>query len=261
MGSAQKTPYHLYLDESGDLGKYRDKKGRVIPGSSRYFTLAGIIVEEGNRRKMENRTNHIVYSYFNKKLRRGNFKLHFSPLRNKQFPYNQLSGHQRNKLTNEVFSIIEKSDCFLLSVTVDLEKHYSNNVNPFNPQAYVMLLMLERFQGFLEKKNGHGKVIYEKFDKKMRKNVRQTMREVREGLRHLHYKELGNIKEPIENGNPKTQPILQLVDFFAYAVWIKEKKKREGRLDSIKHKYFRLNEGGNVMIKSRSKEREHRGYQ
>ena len=55
-------------------------------------------------------------------------------------------------------------------------------------------------------------------------------------MRFRHYKELSNIRGHVENGDPKTHPILQLVDFFAYATWIKSttSAKSQDRWQSIK---------------------------
>ena len=56
------------------------------------------------------------------------------------------------------------------------------------------------------------------------------------------------------NGDPKISPILQLADFFAYAVWIKRTtgNSSQDRWLSIKDKYYQLDSGvyktGNVEI-------------
>ena len=254
ISKQHKTSYYLYIDESGDMGNYINKNDQIIKGSSQFFTLAGIIVCDDEQKNMEDKTNNMIDRYFDRGSLDKNFKLHYHPLRNKRAPYDQLSDEMRKQLVDDVFNIIKKSDCFLLSVTIDLERYYRKYDNPVNPQAYAMLIMLERFQDFLEEKNGEGKAIYERFNKKTRKKVEYAMEELRVSLRLRHYKELSNIRGHVANGDPKIHPILQLVDFFAYVVSIRRTSnfKKEDRWQSIKHNYFRLNESwykaGNVII-------------
>lgn len=248
----QKTSYFLYIDESGDPGDYMDKNNQIIKGSSKFFTLAGIIVSKDEKRKMEYETNQLIDTYLNRKQLDKNFKLHYHPLRMKRSPYDKLSAEMRKQLADSVFNIIEKSDCVLLSVTINLERHCKKYSTPANPQAYTMLIMLERFQDFLEENNGEGRAIYERFNKKTRKKVERTMAGLRSILSFRHYRELSNIRGHVQNGDPETHPILQLTDFFAYATWIKRTAKKMDRWSSIKHKYFKLNQGwyiaGNVEI-------------
>ena len=242
----EKTPYNLYIDESGGIGMYKDKKWQITNDRDKFFTLAGIIVNKDEQKSMEGKTNWVIDHYLNGKPLGKNFKLHYYDLMHKRSPYNQLSSYERRRLTDDVFKIIERWGCTLLSVTIDLEIHYGHYPHPFNPQAYAMILMQERFQSFLEEKNGVGKVIYERFNKKMRKKMERLMVKHKDTLRVVHYKELSNIKGHIENGDPATQAILQLADFFAYVVQIKSisKLKKRDRWESLKHKYFNLDGGG-----------------
>lgn len=153
-----------------------------------------------------------------------------------------------------MFDLIKKSDCHLLSVTINLERHCKKYYTPANPKAYAMLIILERFQDFLEENGADGRAIYEKFNKKTRKKIERTIVGLKEILRLRNYKELNNIRGHVENGDPNTSPILQLADFFVYAVWIKSitSDSSKNRWLSIKNKYYRLDYGwykaGNVKI-------------
>jgi len=246
--------YHLYIDESGDLGDYLDESYRVIRGSSGFFTLAGIIVSDDEKERLDGAIRLAIDRYFSSIPLPERFKLHYHPLRNKRDPYDKLSDTQRKTLADDVFDMIRRSDCALLSVTIDLKRHRKKYLIPADPQSYAMLIMLERFQDFLEENGGVGEAVYERFNKRARKRAERTMTGLREVLRFRHYRELSNISGHIRNGDPKTQPILQLADFFAYATRIRSTtdKKSEERWQSIKGKYFRLDHGwykaGNVEI-------------
>ena len=153
-----------------------------------------------------------------------------------------------------MFELIKKSDCRMLSVTINLERHCRKYGIPADPKAYAILIMMERFQDFLEEQGAQGRAIYEKFNKKSRKKAERTIRGLKEVLRFRHYRELNNIRGNVQNGDPKTSPILQLADFFAYAVWIKSTSAgaSKDRWLSVRHKYYRLDHGwykaGNVEI-------------
>ena len=246
--------YYLYIDESGDSGDYLDEFNKVIEGSSKFFTLAGIIVDDTLKTNLDNEINSISDRYFSTISLPENFKIHYHPLRNKRPPYDKLLDSQRFQLANDMFKLIKKSNCHLLSVTINLERHCRKYGIPANPKAYAMLIILERFQDFLEENGAEGRAIYEKLNKKARKKVERTIRGLKEILRFRHYRELNNIRGHVENGDPKTSPILQLADFFAYAVWIKltTSDASKNRWLSIKDKYYRLDYGwykaGNVEI-------------
>ena len=246
--------YYLYIDESGDAGDHLDKHNKVIEGSSKFFTLAGITVDDTLKTKLNDEINSISDRYFSKVTLPENFKIHYHPLRNKRPPYDKLSDIQRFQLANDMFELIKKSDCHLLSVTINLDRHCRKYGIPADPKAYTILILMERFQDFLEEHGGEGRAIYEKFNKKARKKAERTIRGLKEILRFRHYKELDNIRGHVENGDPKTSPILQLTDFFAYAVWIKRTTSDSAntRWLSIKDKYYRLDYGwykaGNVEI-------------
>jgi hypothetical protein len=84
--------YYLYLDESGDPGPYRDGDGKVILRSSRFFTLAGILVNDAVKKQFEDEYKKIMSTYFNRFTIPSGFKLHFNSLRmQKKYPYDSLT--------------------------------------------------------------------------------------------------------------------------------------------------------------------------
>lgn len=230
--------YHAYIDESGDDGNYLDKNGNVIEGSSRYFVLAGLIVSEADVDVFNSEYHGLIFKYFSGIRLPENFKLHCYPLRNNKFPYNHLSDTRRQQLEMEVFDIIKRLDCALVSVTVDIFRHCTKYKKPANPRSYALLLMLERFQYFLEVNKSHGVAIYERFNSKMRK---RAMIESRWLQSHSTFPtiRLDNISRRVRDGDPTKEPILNLADFFADQVFAQRiKRRRYSYLESIAHKYF-----------------------
>ena len=241
----------LYIDESGDPGRYLDRIHNAIPGSSRLFTLAGIVVDRQAKDKIDADIRKLASSLFPQSIV-DTIKLHYQPLIQNAPPYDSLSTSDRRCLADGMFGIIHDSPCILLSVTVDLANHFTQHKHPINPKAYAMLIMLERFQDLLASEGSQGMVIYERISRKERKKLKGTMKRLKEMLAFRRCVDLNNIVGDIQSGDPLKEPILQLADFFAYATQImyntNHKKKR--RWESIKEKYYNLDGGyfysGNV---------------
>ncbi len=243
--------FFLYIDESGDPGRYLDANRNPIPGSSERFTLGGIIVDEDARCNMSMDVTALALSFFPQPTV-DKTKLHYQQLIQKAPPYDSLSDSGRLHLADGMFGIIRDSPCMLLSVTIDLANHFTQYRHPINPKAYAMLIMLERFQDFLASEGSQGIAIYERISRRERKRLKGTMKRLKEVLAFRRHVELNNIVGDIQSGDPLKEPILQLADFFAYATQIMyntnyEKKRR---WESIKEKYYNLDGGyfysGNV---------------
>jgi hypothetical protein len=232
--------HYLYIDESGDDDDYLDSSGKQIKNRSKFFTLGGIIVDAENQRILENHFSWLMADYFNEIMLPANFKLHYHGLRMKLYPYSLLEDTKRWRLADEVFNGIKSTKCYLVSVTINKELHYNTYRNPINPTGYAMYLMLERFQYFLEDHNDVGFAIYERYNSKMRKMVDRVHRWLKSLGTFPTPTNFGNIIHNVKNGDPKTHPILQHADFFAYVPWRRSEScyKATNRYNEIKHKYF-----------------------
>ena len=236
--------FGMYVDESGDPGRPLDQDRNVIHGSSKLFTLAGIIVDGKEKDRIDANVRDLALSFFSESVV-NTTKIHCHPLLRRAPPYDALSSLDRHRLEYGMFRIIQDSPCTLLSVTIDLVAHFDKYSFPINPKAYAMLIILERFQSFLEDKNARGIVKYERFNKIERKKLRGTMNRLRQMLALKHYVEIDNIQGDIQNGNPLKDPVLQLADFFAYATqeMYRTNGDRSRRWDSIREKYHNIDSG------------------
>ena len=231
--------YRMYIDESGDTGNYIDGDGSVVEGSSRYFTLAGIIVEESIIPVFDKEYDILISKYFSDVQLPTNFKLHYYPLRNNNPPYNRLPSQDRRSLERDAFGIINRLDCALVSVTIDLLDYYERYRDPASPKTYSLLLLLERFQYFLEDKDSRGVAIYERFNAKMRKKAELEAKLLQSNAAFPNPTNLNKIRRHVLDGDPTKEPILNLADFFAYLPFIRRMKgSNPAPFDLIKHKYF-----------------------
>ncbi|MCA9820868.1 MAG: DUF3800 domain-containing protein [Nitrosarchaeum sp.] len=235
--------YYLYIDESGDIGDYRDANDNIIPGSSKYFTLAGIIVNDETRIAFEEELDKLLTETFDGIELPECFKLHYQELRQRYPPYDQIDDVFRWNISDSIFKWIENAECWLLSVTIDLDKH-CKYTKPADPRAYSLLLILERFQYFLQEKADTGIAIYEKFNAKMRKKAEAEQKWLQKIPKFPVPTNLNLLKEKVRNGDPVKEPMLQIADFFAYAPWIKQMSNGQAtdRFYQILPKYYNLGE-------------------
>ncbi len=234
--------FFLYIDESGDPGRYLDANRNPISGSSEWFTLGGIIVDEETRLNMSMDVTDLALSFFPQSTV-DETKLHYQQLIQKAPPYDSLSDSDRLRLTDGMFDIIRNSPCRLLSSAINLARHFDKYDEPEDPKAYALVLMLERFQDFLASKASEGIVIYERINRAERKRLKGTMKGLKRMLALNQYVELKNIIGDIRSGDPLKEPILQLADFFAYATHSKYRSNgtKQDRWESVKEKYYNPN--------------------
>ena len=234
--------YYLYIDESGDPGGCLNSNNNVNDSSFKFLTLGGIIVNEETKKDFEIKTRDLIQKHFGNITLRENFKLHYHPLRQKKFPYDQIDDKDRWSISDSIFSWIKESDCNLLSVTINLKEHYKKYDHPINPVAYTLLVMLERFQYFLEENNDTGIAIYERYNAKMRKKTEMELKWINTKPNFKLFSTFNNIKGNVRNGDPKTEPILQMSDFFTYLPWLYFRTNREvkDRLDILEDKFYNL---------------------
>ncbi len=232
--------YNLYVDESGDEGDYLDADKKPIVGSSPYFVLGGIIVDESTVQRFEDEYDYMLYYRFHGNPLPEKFKLHYYPLRNNKPPYDQIPIDDREGLEKDVFDIINRLDCTLISASIGLAAH-SKYPEPVSPRAYALHLLQERFQYFLEERDSYGTVIYERLNAKMERRIKQAIRRLQKHSNFPKPTDLTRINPRVQNGDPTQQPILNLADFFAYLPYT---YRMSGQYSSyyklIMHKYFNL---------------------
>lgn len=231
--------YHLYIDESGDPGDYRDENGNVILRSSKFFTLAGIIVDDEVRKQFHCEYEKIMTTYFTDITLEPNFKLHYNSLRQVLPPFDKLSRNKILNLENDVFKTIFSLDCKLLSVTIDLDKHCNRYSEPIWPTALALLYLLERFHYFLDENQSQGIAIYERFTNTSRDKVRKEWNKLQSNANFPKPTTFPDL-ESVHNGDPATEPLLAFVDFFGYLPYMK--KTMEDKWKTFTSKYYNFQE-------------------
>lgn len=122
----------MYIDDCGDEGDWKGVQ-TTKGGSSRIFTLGGIIVDFIEMHLFSIKLHEIITEFFTGIVLPDNFKLHYVELREaKTFPYVILDGLTRKALADRMFNTIKSITCYLISVSIDLENHCKKYINPVN---------------------------------------------------------------------------------------------------------------------------------
>lgn len=206
--------YYLYIDESGVEGETRPNLQKNL--DSDWFSSGGIIVDEEGKQAFSDVYDEIIETFFDKNGINlpQDFKLHYRELRQKQFPYDQLTDRERWRIADGVFNAITTIDCRLISATINKVRHRIKYPTwTVNVRAYTLLLSLERFQYFLEDTNESGTGIYEKLTNSMLWNIEKDLMRLKEIPTFPFFTNLDKIKGKINNGNPLTERVLSFLTF------------------------------------------------
>lgn len=238
--------YYLYLDESGESINFDGDNIEPEDLKCRFFTIGGVIVNEINIPMFQQRYESTITNYFPSELP-AKFKLHYEEVRNgslrkSESIYKNLKQTQKKSISDCIFNAIMDIPCYLLSVTIGLEYHYSKYTEPYPPLAYGLYAVKERFQYFLEEHKEEGEIVYERFNDILKNQVNYYHKKFLKNPNFPTHTNFANVRNIIE-GNPTDNFMLSFADFFAFVPWCKcvSGCQRIRRYDEIKYKYYNLN--------------------
>lgn len=219
-------------------------------GSSKYITVAGIIVHQSCADHFGQKHKQIVETYF---TRRGislpdGFKLHYTALKRRHLkkPYRFLHFEERCELSHNIFQTILDIDCKLIACTIDKESYrrrYGKDAK--NPKAYALLVCIERFKRFLAQAGRDDgtefMIIYEEFNR-IRKMMKISFDELLALLEFPNPKNLQGVEQSIHSGRPNLYPVLQFADFVAHVVWFHKTKPNQlrDRFTDLERKFYNM---------------------
>lgn len=233
--------YHLYLDESGDDGDYLDSNGIIIPGSSRYLVVGGILIEDVKIKDFDQRLNDLLDKYF---TRNGislpnNFKLHCTDLKKGiKPPYNQLTKTEIQELTDDVFNVVITLDCSLIVASLDIQKHCNKYNDRINPKAYMLFICYEKLEQIRNNANISAEVIYEEFNQ-IRKKINDEIQKLL-SFNFPNPQNLRDIEKHVKSGKQNQHSGLQFADFIANATWFHRTQPNQinDRFKAFHQKFF-----------------------
>ncbi len=179
-------------------------------------------------------------------------ELHYSELIAKKGRYGLLSEVQRKSLADEVFEIIRSLKPTLFSVVVDKLRHYNKYGQPEHPKQLAMRFIAAHFSKFLQNKGDTGLMIYDTTQARNDAFLRVFLEKARRSGLVLQtwddpfrtQNRLNNVIESIFFLESDLSPVIQLVDFCAYAVFSKFEHGKDERYKQILDLFDRNN--GNI---------------
>ncbi len=217
--------YFVYLDASGDVGSPKKT------GSSKHFVLASLAIKDALWLQAYNGVNGIVTKYFPDATRRPK-ELHYHDIRKQLLPFDTIN---TIALTDEVFDLISKLDLTLFAMVVDKAAHIAKYVTPWPFREHMLEAMTNRVQFFLQRSQDLGLYVYDSEEQSISDELQRVFARFR--AHGTQFRFPINLVESIFFAPSETAVPLQLVDFWAYAVFSKyEHAAKDQRFRQVKHK-------------------------
>ena len=217
--------YFVYLDAAGDVGDPSKA------GSSKYFVLAGLAIKDQLWLQAFNGVTGIISKYFPNPAIRPE-ELHYAVVRKRRPPFDTINTYA---LADEVFDLISTLDLTLFGMVVDKPAHMQKYVTPWPFREHMLEAMTNRVQLFLQRNNDLGLFVYDKEEETINDELQKVIAKFRN--RGTNFRFPKNIVESIFFAPAESAVPLQLVDFWAYAVFSKyEHGGKDKRFQQVRHK-------------------------
>lgn len=216
--------YTLYLDASGDPGRYRKR-------NTRFFVLSGIACDPNISHKCSRQFNKLLKKYFPDPEVRPK-KIRYYDLIHNRYPWNEIDN---KSFADDFFELILSHDITIFSMIIDKKAHWERYVNPIKPYNLTLEMMMGRYQWFLHRNSDIGFVVSDREDPNLMSTLINCFEEFKQD--GTAYLKLKNIIDTIFFAPSYTCPILQASDFCCYSVFSKYEHNKWDRYKQIKPKF------------------------
>jgi len=213
--------YVLYLDASGDSGKYRVH-------NTRYFVLGGIACKPEFSHKCSKTFSDLLRKYFPDPAIQPK-KIRYYDLIHNRYPWNLIDN---KAFADEFFGLIVSHEITIFSMIIDKKVHWEQYVNPIEPYSLTLEMMMGRYQWFLKKNEDIGFVVSDREDPNLMTNLSNLFEKFKQD--GTAFMKLKNIIDTIFFAPSNTCPILQAADFCSYSVFSKYEHDKTDRYNQIK---------------------------
>jgi hypothetical protein len=209
--------YRLYIDESGDH-TYRD----INDPAKRYLGLTGCFIEAEVYRTQFHPTLEDLKQTFFPHSPDEPIVLHRKDLINRRGPFWRLRDPEYEQRFNQaLLDFLESQDYLLVTVVIDKKSHIERyGAAAYHPYHYCLVILLERYCGFLNRFHAQGDVMAESRGRKEDQQLRAAYRRVYENGTHFHeaefFQRVLTSKEIKLKAKSANIAGLQLADLLAY---------------------------------------------
>ncbi len=212
--------YLVFIDESGQPGGFDEEKGELIKNSSKYFTLAGFMIDADKILEIENSLRDIKLKYNLNPLHEVKWYTTYSKL--------GLNFNQYKNMKMDIIKIISKYPNSVIGIVIDKEHAYKNKEyvkNHNDLYAVALHLLMERIWMETSKKNNKERQIPVMVLADSRKNDNNNKLDKELQIAYLRAKNMGtyfikfpNFCESLVFVNSDYYAGIQLSDFCAGAI-------------------------------------------
>lgn len=132
--------YIIFLDESGQPGGFDNEKNELVKNTSKYFTLAGFMIDGNNILKIQKQLSKIKNKY--------NMDSNHEIKWHTNYSKDGLNYEQYDEMRKEITELISRYKNSVISVVMDKERCYKNKDyidTPNDLYATALHLLMERY--------------------------------------------------------------------------------------------------------------------
>ena len=228
--------YIIFLDESGQPGGFEEKTNKLVENTSKYFTLAGFMIDADEILKIENSVKDIKIKYGLSPLHEIKWHTTYSKL--------GLNFEQYKNMKMEIIHIISKYQNSVIGIVMDKYNCYKNKEHIKNHNdlyAVALHLLMERCCMEITKKHGRKTIIPAMMIADSRKNDNNNKLDKELQIAYLRAKNMGtyfvefpNFCESIVFVDSDYYSGVQLADFCAGAIHKKYENNDEMFFNELK---------------------------
>lgn len=164
--------YLIYVDASGDPGKYREK-------NSRYYVLVGLMLPASQRISLDKDIRQLLLTYFKSEDRLPR-ELKARNIVSCRKDFAHLRKEQKHKLVVGLLNLLKKYDAVCNAVVIDKVAYWNKYVfaSPDAVKQGSMHILLDRVDRALERRESIGAIIYD-YEGKKDRAYRDLLEELR----------------------------------------------------------------------------------
>lgn len=228
--------YIVFLDESGQPGGYDKVNDKLVKDTSKYFTLAGFMIDADKILEVEKSVRDVKIKYGLNPLHEVKWHTTYSKL--------GLNFEQYRNMKMEIIHIISTYENSVIGIVIDKENCYKNKeyiTNHNDLYAIALHLLMERSCMEITKRNGKNTVIPAMMIADSRKNDNNNKLDKELQIAYLRAKNMGthfvkfpNFCESLLFVDSDYYLGVQLADFCAGAIHKKYESENEEFFNELK---------------------------
>jgi hypothetical protein len=197
--------YLIYFDEN--------KYSKECP----FFYIGGILLEGSNVSQYEQTLRQIAYNFFGTPILTKDTEMHGKEIFHGKGKFKERKIEDRLNLLNDIVTFITLNKIPIRLVCIDVEKHKSKYIYPQPEYNLGLMLILERFDAFLEEADKLGVVFGDYERDEMKKSILDFSQFKHDGTTPMYFgRPLGRLIDTIYFTHSHHSRFLQIADIIVF---------------------------------------------